>query len=139
MIKHKVEGVILKSGAETVSVPVIAEFVYDPADPLAVEIIFDWEDGDGPQVVVWTVSRELLLRGVVSRTPYGGGDVRMRYEGEETNRVIICLRNPSGHADVGLNQEQMVHFLNLTTDVVRFGDECLTGAIDEALKEILGS
>lgn len=139
MIKHKVKGVILKSEAETVSVPVTAEFVYDPADPLAVEIIFDWKDIDGEHSVIWTVSRELLLRGVVSREPYGGGDVRLRYEGEEANRVIMCLRNPSGHADIGLNQQQIVGFLNLTTNAVRFGDECLTESIDEALKEILGS
>lgn len=139
MIKHKVSGVILKSGVVSCRIPVTVEFVYDPSDPLAVEIIFDWTDDDGDGAsTIWTVARGLLVVGCASPMAYGSGDFRLRLD-RASDTVITCMKTPEGHADVGIDAQGLINFLDATTAAVRLGDECLDSAIDEALKEILGS
>lgn len=140
MIQHQIQGMILKAGAEACRVPMTTHFAYDPdADPYAVTLTFLWTDGDGDNTVAWTVGRELLVRGAASVKPYGSGNFRLRYDGPGTNRVIACLRNPEGHADISLNHIQLREFLDAVEAVVPLGTECVTDLIDEALKEILGS
>lgn len=120
--------------------PVGVRLSYDAAtEPLAVHLTFD--EGDGIEVT-WVVSRELLMRGSTSLTIYGDGDIRMRYEGHQTGKLIMCFRSDEGHADVIVPQALVLLFLSRTADecAVNSDDEArLVGyQIDDLLAEVLG-
>ena len=134
MIQHTVSGTVLKQDGGYVSVPVDVEVAYDEEnDPLAIQMIFKAE---GQPEVCWVMGRELMMRGATSRFPYGSGDVRFRAE-PEFDRVLVCLRTPGGHADIGLNRTELIDFLNCTQAVVPLGREPLDDLIDQELKELL--
>lgn len=134
MIQHTVSGHVLKTGGMSVNTPVDVEMAYDEEnDPLAVQMIFKVEE---EAEVCWVMSRELIMRGTTSRMPYGAGDVRFRAE-PEFDRVLVCLRTPEGHADIGLNRTELIDFLNCTQSVVPLGREPLDDLIDQELKELL--
>lgn len=111
-----------------------AEFRWDPEDPLAVQMLFLDENGE---IVEWEVSRELLNGGALSPVRYGYGDVRMRFEGFETGRTIMCLMPPKGHACLTVSTDNLLAFLNLTKMVVPLGTESVGADLDEELKWIL--
>lgn len=136
MIKRMVKSDVVLSMGRRCRIPIQTELTYDPDDPLAVKMAFSGYEGDEPNV--WTVSRELLLRGCVSLVPHGTGDARMRYLGPNTNQLILCLKSNEGHADISLNQYQVVEFLNETCDAVRFGEETVGDQLDKFLEEVLG-
>lgn len=109
--------------------------IYNPdEDPLAVKLVFQ---APGEEEVPWLVSRELLLRGSTSLEPYGDGDLKLRYEGEGSNSLVLCLRS-DGHLDVKVNHRQMVAFLDKTCEAVKFGEEDFAGRLDEFLEELFG-
>lgn len=134
MIQDTVNGTILKTGGQLVSIPVQVEMAYDEEhDPLAIQMIFKVE---GEEEKCWIMARELIMYGSTSRMPYGTGDIRFRSDPEH-NRVLVCLRTPQGHADVGLNREQLIDFLNRTQAVCKLGDEPIDDLIDDAIEELL--
>lgn len=136
MIQHEVTGTVLKTGAISVNQPVTVEMAFDEEnDPLAVQMIFKIED---QEEVCWVMGRELLMRGTCSLAPYGTGDIRFRSE-PYADRVLVCLRSPGGHADVGLKRSELIDFLNRTQAVLKLGDEPLDQLIDEAIEEILSA
>lgn len=140
MVQHKIQSMILIAEGRPVfpPVPVQTTATFDSdLNPLLVELQFDWVDGSGVQCVTWEVSRELLVRGNSSRTPYGKGDFRLCYKGPGTNLLEACLRVPEGHAHVGFNHIQFGKFLDAVEEVMPLGSEDLTDAIDQGLKELL--
>jgi hypothetical protein len=137
VIERQMSGRVKLAQNQEVDIEIGICLVYDPdTDPLAVRMICQIpDDGDVP----WEFARELLLRGAVSRLPYGEGDVRFRYLGAQAGGLLACLRSPEGHADILLPQVEVVAFLNETMNAVRYGEEPLGTNLDDVLKEILGS
>lgn len=134
MIQHTVSGTVLKVGDQHVRIPVPVEMAFDEEnDPLAVQMIFKVEDEDE---VCWIMGRELVMRGSTSALPYGTGDVRFRVE-PHFDRVLVCLRSPGGHADIGLNRTELIDFLNRTQAVCKLGEEPIEDLMDQELKELL--
>jgi hypothetical protein len=134
MIQHTVSGTILKLGDRRFQVQIPVEMAFDEEnDPLAISMIFKVPD---QEEVCWTMGRELVMRGATSSTPYGGGDVRFRSE-PDLNRVLVCLRSAGGHADIGLDRNELIAFLNRTQSACKLGDEPLDDLIDQELKELL--
>ena len=134
MIQHTVSGTILKVGDQHVRMPVQVEMAFDEEnDPLAVQMIFQAQDEDE---VCWVMGRELIMRGVTSVIPHGTGDVKFRAE-PHLDRVLVCLRSPGGHADVGLNRTELIDFLNQTQAACKLGDEPIEALMDQELKELL--
>lgn len=134
MITATFPAIVLKTGNRKAAVPVEVTLAYDPDyDPLAVQAIISAE---GEPDIVWYFGRDLLLRGVNNFTPVGSGDVKFRFDG--ANQVLMCLRNPVGHADIGLPHPRVVAFLNETTrELPASGEECPVEMIDELIEEIL--
>lgn len=138
MIKHSVQGLIEGAGGPMRDIPVEIEFCYDPEDPLAVEMTFEYEDEVfGPLVVIWAVSRELLAQGVTSTIPQGRGDIQLHLASRDSARIF--LSSPDGQARIQLPRQELVRFLNATQDIVRLGEECMDEVIDGAIEEILNS
>lgn len=135
MIQDVINGTVLQVGTESVSQEVEVELAFDEEnDPLALMMIFRVE---GEDEVCWTMGRELAMRGVMSLGPYGGGDVRFRAD-YSNNRVMMCLRTPGGHADVALNREELIDFLNRTQAVCKLGEEPIEALMDQELADLLG-
>lgn len=135
MINATIAGVVMQvDGKRIGNAPIHVELSYDEEnDPLVVTATFHAGDDD-PRV--WTFGRELMMRGVCSRTTYGEGDVRFRFEGGHLNRLMVCLRGDGGHADVGLRQTDVVRFLNRTADLCRLGDEPVGAILDRELADL---
>jgi hypothetical protein len=134
MITTTVPGMVLYVDGKTLAQPIRVELAYDAEnDPLVVTATFH-TGADDPKV--WTVGRELMMRGATSRTTYGDGDVRFRFEGQILNRLMICLRSDGGHADVGLRQTEVVAFLNRTQKACALGDEPVEAILDRELADL---
>lgn len=133
MISATFPAIILKSGSDRVAIPVEVTFTYDADyDPFAVQMLVEVP---GEPDVVWYFSRELLLRGVNSFTPVGSGDVKFRYDGSD--RLLMCLRTPEGHADLGLPHGRVGGFLQETLELASASVECPVEMIDNLIEEIL--
>lgn len=126
-----------RGGEPRLDVPVNLELKFDPANPISISALFTGELVED-EAQEWVFGRDLMMRGSVSLQRTGDGDVRFQYLGPQRGGVIMCLNNPTGHADVWLNQEQLVNFLEETAELVEVGAEDMTELIDEALKELLG-
>lgn len=136
MIEAKFEGRLLVTNNTRLDEALSIELYFDEEnDPLAVQMVFKHDEDE----VCWTVGRELLMRGSVSRAPYGSGDVGFRAEPNK-NRILACLKSPEGHADIGLPQDEVIRFLNRTMAACRFGgieeEETVSGHVDALIAEI---
>ncbi len=137
MISHEFQGTLLKVGEQKCQIPTNITLTFDEEyDPIAVQMVIR---ADGAQEdVVWVFSRELLTRGVTSVTPVGQGDVKFKYFASGSlMRVVVCLRNASGHADLALPAERVIAFLNDANTVIRLGEEHFDDLIDEFINEVL--
>lgn len=132
MIVREFAGTVLRAGGVNVNNPVLVELVYDPTNPYAVKTSFS---APGEEAVVWHLGRELLWKGVRSRSALGDGDVRVRASGPG---VVLCLRSPEGHADIGLPLAEVDQFLADTIIECPFGHEDVDARIDRILADILG-
>lgn len=133
MISTAFPAIVLKSGSDRVAIPVEVTFTYDADyDPFAVQMLVE---APGEPDVVWYFSRELLLRGVNSYIAVGSGDVKFRYDGSD--RLLMCLRNPNGHADLGLPHSRVATFLQETLELTSASVECPVEMIDNLIEEIL--
>lgn len=132
MITNEVHAIVLKSNGETCYIPFTASFRWEPENPLAVHMVLHLLEGD----VTWVVGRELLQRGATSLLSVGDGDVKVKREGPASSRLLVCLKSPEGHADIGFNQPHVVRFLNRTVAVTPIGEESLDTQLDELIEEI---
>jgi hypothetical protein len=131
VISRKFNARVLQSEGERVSTPIKAELTWDGEnDPYAVLMILS-QDGDE---VAWHFSRELLNDGLSARTPVGGGDVKVKSNGV---LVLVCLKSPEGHADIGLPRADVYAFLQQTFEKVPIGFEKCDDQLDEAIRDIL--
>lgn len=134
MIQHTVSGTVLKSGNQHTSLPIEVELAYDEEnDPLAVQMIF--KDVNGEEEVCWVMGRELVMRGSVSLTPYGTGDVRFRFD-PPSGSVLVCLETDEAHGDVALDRDALIRFLNATQAACKLGEEPIEALMDRELKEM---
>lgn len=134
MISRKFQGMVLKTRNQNVRIPVGIEMAWDREnDPLAIQMIISVPN---ESEIAWWFSRSLLKNGINSVRKTGNGDVRFRYSGVANGLEVlyVCLRNATGHADIGLPHHEMLAFLEQTEDV---GDDCLETLIDEAIEDIL--
>ena len=137
MITREFDGLILKTGGQNVRIPIKVTLSFDEEyDPFAVQMMISVPLE--PEVV-WYFGRELLQRGINNSFGVGHGDVRFRYSGAVNGQenLHVCLRNNTGHADLGMPHHEVVAFLNETTDAALEGISCLDTMIDEAIEEIL--
>lgn len=134
MTARKLQGVIYKTNGFVVNFPILVDLVYDAENnPLAVQMIID---GDRQGDIVWVFSRDLMASGLRSYTTVGQGDVRFRYNPTD-NALLVCLRRPEGHADLGLPAEGVAAFLEKASEEAPFGAEELDSHIDELIEELL--
>ena len=137
MITRKFKATVLKTGDTFVSIPVQVELAYDEEnDPFAVQMILSAKNEED---VVWYVGRELMLAGISSPVPIGVGDVKFRFSGTANglNSLYVCLSTKEGHADIGFPHDEVVAFLNDTTDAALEAIGHLDALIDEELEDML--
>lgn len=99
--------------------PLVAEFVYDAADPCAATLVL--ETPSGP--VHWTFARDLLVEGQYE--PAGDGDVHvwpcLSPSGEAV--VIVELCAPLGETMLQFPTRAVQEFVHSSTEVVPLGQE----------------
>jgi len=107
--------------------------VYDSVDPYAVALIL--EPGD-QEDVLWSVSRELLHRGLTSHSPIGEGDIKLGVcdEGE----YHVELISPDGYAVLHFPTDAVSAFLQETAREVPYGTEADFLNLDAELTDLLG-
>jgi hypothetical protein len=109
----------------------VAEYVYDAADPCAVTLVL--QSPSGP--VHWTFARELLVEGQYE--PAGEGDVRvwpcLGASGESV--VIVELSSPLGEAVLQFPTRAVQEFVNSSIDAVPLGQEQVD--VDTWLEQLL--
>lgn len=101
-------------------------------DPLAVQMLVDRE---GEETVAWYFSRLLLANGINNYSPVGAGDVKVRRS--PRNTVVICLRSPSGHADIEVPIDSVVQYLAASMDAYIRAEDRMDELVDRGLKELL--
>lgn len=108
--------------------PVPAWWVYDPADPYAVQI--DFHDGyDDP---VWSFARDLVRQGL--RQPAGLGDVRLwPHDGQ----LWLTIEGHDGKATFTTSRSEVGSFLAATYQAVPRGQEAVD--VDAAIARLLGA
>lgn len=137
MITREFQAKLVRTGGVNVNIQLTVTLSYDPdTDPLAVQAIIS---APGENDVVWHFSRELLERSVSNRQPTGRGDVKFRYLGPSEGGLLMCLKNPTGHADMRLPQALVLAFLDETRDAAIRGEAFIDAQVDEALEDILNS
>lgn len=137
MITREFQGHVKRVGNQDVHAPVKITLSYDTdTDPLAVQAIFEVPGEDDR---VWHFSRELLMGGLNSYTPFGQGDVKFRYFGPSQGVLMMCLKSPEAHADIAMPHGEVAAFLEETVDAALHGIEAIDHLIDEAIEEILSS
>ena len=119
-------------------IPVPVTLGYDPdEDPLVVGMLFEnvIATDDNEQVgVTWELGRQLLADAVDSNGERVGlGDVKIK---KQVDMLILCLKNPNGHAHLALPLAEVKGFVMETILSAPLGSECLDGQIDEFLKEL---
>lgn len=112
-------------------VPLPAEWVYDTADPYAVELlIFDTETEHS-----WVFARDLLDVGMSSGTAMGIGDVRIWTCAADLLHIV--LDSPFGHAKLTLDHGDAVDFIVATYDQVEEGEEEDFIDIDAEIRDLM--
>ena len=109
----------------------VAEFVYDPADPCAVTLVVQSETGP----VLWTFARDLLVEGQYE--PVGDGDVHvwpcLSSCGEAV--VIVELCSPAGETLLQFSTRAVQEFVYSSVEAVPVGAEQVD--VDEWLEQLL--
>ena len=109
----------------------VAEFVYDPADPCAVTLVLQTLSGP----VHWTFARELLVDGQYE--PSGDGDVHvwpcLSAHGEAV--VIVELCSPVGETLLQFPSRAVQEFVYSSVDAVPMGSEQVD--VDAWLEQLL--
>lgn len=135
MISSEFRALLLKVDDRPTRVPVMVRALYDSDDPLAVTLIFNYDDEDSSP---WTVSYELLEAALKTEMHVGGGDVRFRQDIPQ-GRLYVCLRSKTGHADVALPLDFVKDFMTQTEDDYIGAQDGIPQQIDEVLEEILNA
>lgn len=127
-------GYVVETGGQRTQrpIPVPVTLGYDPdEDPLVVGMLVENGEEGG---VAWGLGRQLLADAVDSNGERVGlGDVKIK---KQEDMLILCLRNPNGHAHLALPLAEVKHFIMETILSTPLGCECLDGQIDEFLKEL---
>ena len=109
----------------------VAEFVYDPADPCAVTLVVQSETGP----VLWTFARDLLVEGQYE--PVGDGDVHvwpcLSSCGEAV--VIVELCSPAGETLLQFSTRAVQEFVYSSVEAVPVGAEQVD--VDAWLEQLL--
>ena len=109
----------------------VAEFVYDPADPCAVTLVIQTPSGP----VHWTFARELLAEGQYG--PTGDGDVHvwpcLSSSGDAV--VIVELCSPVGETLLQFGSRAVREFVHSSLDAVPLGTEAVD--VDAWLEALL--
>ena len=108
---------------------------YRRNDPFAVSMTFVTGEGN----VVWTLSRDLLMRGV--HCPAGDGDVRVSPAISRTGRAMVNieLTSPDGHLAVLARSTDINDFLRCAAVVVSPGSESEHFDVDMLISQVLAS
>jgi hypothetical protein len=111
----------------------VAEFVYDPADALAVTLVLQTTSGP----VHWTFARELLVEGQYE--PVGDGDVHvwpcLSACGEAVVIVELCV--PAGETLLQFPTRAVQDFVYSVLDAVPLGGEPVD--VDDWIEQLLAS
>lgn len=128
---------VLKAGEMryTRPVPIDVQLLWREEDPLAVQLVID-QGAEEVGIIVWTVDRNHMLYALDSSFTVGSGDVQWRRISRD--KIVACLRSPDGHSDVAFDRGAVSDFLEATIAVIPVGSECLSGALDAFLEEVLG-
>lgn len=112
------------------------ELFYSPADPYAVYLTF-LRVGDDEDDVLWVVARDLLRDGL--RGPAGLGDIQV-WPAEDGVHVTIGLSSDETPEPclIELSWSLLARFLRHTTDLVSYGAEDMTDAVDDCLAALFG-
>ncbi|WP_051965600.1 SsgA family sporulation/cell division regulator [Kitasatospora mediocidica] len=103
---------------------------YWPTDPYVVRCTFP--DGfEGP--VAWSISRELLRRGLTCQA--GDGDVAIGPTGE--GNVILVLRSQEGAAVLRTRAAGLARFLDGVERLLPYEQEHVRQALDTGIAQIL--
>jgi hypothetical protein len=109
----------------------VAEFVYDAADPCAVTLVLQSPSGPVP----WTFARELLVEGQYE--PTGDGDVHvwpcLSASGEAVVMVELC--SPVGETMLQFPTRAVQEFVYSSVDAVPLGREQVD--VDTWLEKLL--
>lgn len=112
--------------------PIVSEFIYDPADPYAITLLLRGTDGD----VTWSFARDLLAEGCFE--PSGDGDVHvwpcLGTEGEAV--VIIELNNDEESSLLQFPSREVHRFLQNSFAAVPTGQERRHLDVDAWLRHI---
>jgi hypothetical protein len=109
---------------------------YEIGDPFAVRITFG-DSGDEDEGISWLVGRELLQVGL--DRPAGEGDVRLWPSRSSGDVLFLHLRAPSGEALFEASRGTVAGFLQLTAEVVPFGEESSVLHVDDELAALLSN
>ena len=135
MVTSSFAGRIIQSDGAVVLAPVGVRLTYSPdTDPLAVTMTFLQDDSK----VVWTVGLDLLQEGVTVREKVGEGDVGFRLSSSR-DKLLVCLKSPEGHADLGFPLAPVVAFLGHVQAASASCSVALDNQIDDLIEEILNS
>jgi sporulation and cell division protein SsgA len=110
---------------------------YEVSDPFAVRITFGDSGTADDEGISWLVGRELLQAGLDH--PAGEGDVRLWPSRTSGDVLFLHLRAPSGEALFEVSRGAVAGFLQLTADVVPFGQESAVLEVDQELAVLLSN
>lgn len=134
MISSQFQAILTRSDQRLCHIPVQVEMQYDERDPLAFSMTFCAGD---EETNPWIVSRDLLAEAMACDTPTGQGDVRFRRD-PLSGHLVVCIKSPSGHADMWFPLQSVAEFLTETEDEAAEAVKGLAPAVDELIREILG-
>ena len=129
---HTIADLVPSCGS--LPLPVSVRLTWRPADPYAVELVFDTGRDDTAEVR-WLVSRELLDEGLYH--PAGWGDVWIGPH-EDTALTVIELSSLDGVALFEFDTDDLSDFLLDTYDEVPPGAESLVIDLDAEIARLIG-
>ncbi|CAA9326350.1 MAG: Sporulation and cell division protein SsgA [uncultured Nocardioidaceae bacterium] len=124
MRRHLVMTPVLAGGNAR---PIPATLSYDPADPLAVTVVFHEATGE----VCWTFGRDLLIDGL--RRPVGEGDVHVAPARDGGGGIALTLVSPDCQVTLEASRTDLSAFLSATTARVPRGRERTTVDVEAAM------
>ena len=113
-----------------------ALLAYEVSDPFAVRITFG-DCAGGDEGISWLVGRDLLQSGL--DRPSGEGDVRLWPSRTSGDVLFLHLRAPSGEALFEVSRGTVAGFLQLTANLVPFGQESSVLEVDDELAALLSN
>ncbi len=117
------------------ALPLQAELRYDPADPYAVETLFD---AGGDQPVRWVFARDLLAQGLSRAVGELDISVRPAIDEHGAAAVHILLDSPDGRALLESNADEVREFVSKAYALVPAGCESDHIDVDAELLSLLG-